>query len=201
MNTVEKVCSKDLSTAEFEKRYMDAGVPVIITGITTQWEAQRKWVIGSSPAWAYLTERFGLATVPVKKMSCKIDSTTLSYGLDDKTVEIKFSDFIKHWKKRYYNTESDEEVWYLKDWHMTKEFSQKTGYTTPEYFTKDWLNWWYDNGTPKGGDDYRFVYMGEKGTWTPMHHDVMYSFSWSANICGRKKWILFPPSEVRTYLQ
>ena len=44
-------------------------------------------------------------------------------------------------------------------------------------------------------DDYRFVYMGPKGTWTPFHADVFRSFSWSANICGRKRWIFFPPGE------
>lgn len=30
---------------------------------------------------------------------------------------------------------------------------------------------------------------------TPFHADVFTSFSWSVNICGRKKWILFPPGE------
>jgi hypothetical protein len=44
-------------------------------------------------------------------------------------------------------------------------------------------------------DDYRFVYMGPKGSWTPFHADVFRSFSWSANICGKKKWIFFPPGE------
>ncbi|CAJ0923015.1 unnamed protein product [Ranitomeya imitator] len=28
---------------------------------------------------------------------------------------------------------------------------------------------------------------------TPFHADVFRSYSWSANICGRKKWLLFPP--------
>lgn len=30
---------------------------------------------------------------------------------------------------------------------------------------------------------------------TPLHEDVYCSFSWSVNIVGRKKWILFPPGE------
>lgn len=44
-------------------------------------------------------------------------------------------------------------------------------------------------------DDYRFVYMGPAGSWTPFHADVFRSYSWSANICGRKKWLLFPPGQ------
>lgn len=30
---------------------------------------------------------------------------------------------------------------------------------------------------------------------SPLHVDVMTSFSWSTNICGQKKWVLFPPGE------
>jgi oxalate decarboxylase/phosphoglucose isomerase-like protein (cupin superfamily) len=37
--------------------------------------------------------------------------------------------------------------------------------------------------------------MGSKGTWTPLHTDVLTSYSWSTNVCGKKKWTLFPPSE------
>ena len=32
-----------------------------------------------------------------------------------------------------------------------------------------------------------------RGTRTPLHHDVLFSHSWSANICGRKHWIFYPP--------
>lgn len=41
--------------------------------------------------------------------------------------------------------------------------------------------------------DYRFVYLGVRGTSTPLHSDVLRSFSWSANIAGRKLWRLLPP--------
>lgn len=66
----------------------------------------------------------------------------------------------------------------------------------------------------------RFVYLGPKGSWTGLHADVFRSYSWfvyvgaaivqlstmvvetyfflfrSFNVCGRKKWILFPPAEA-----
>ena len=44
---------------------------------------------------------------------------------------------------------------------------------------------------------YRFVYCGVQGTWTPMHVDVARSFSWSVNVCGRKKWLMVPPSRAK----
>jgi hypothetical protein len=124
----------------------------------------------------------------------------------------------------------------------------------------DWLNKWWDRrselatgaagrGAAPGGwrgwtaaatvalparaDDYRFCYMGPAGSWTPLHHDVLRSYSgsvalslrttahplhtrftdifgtsvseatmrpnprsysWSANVCGVKRWLLFPPA-------
>lgn len=30
---------------------------------------------------------------------------------------------------------------------------------------------------------------------TPLHADVLRSFSWSTNICGRKRWLFFPPDQ------
>lgn len=38
-----------------------------------------------------------------------------------------------------------------------------------------------------GASDYRFVYVGPAGSWTPLHSDVLRSYSWSANVGGRKR--------------
>ena len=73
-------------------------------------------------------------------------------------------------------------------------FPDSKVYETAIYFSVDWLNehWLQDiNET----DDYRFVYIGPKGSWTPFHADVYGSFSWSANVIGRKRWILLPAGQ------
>eukprot|EP00879_Flechtneria_rotunda_P022953 GHRR01024262.1.p1 GENE.GHRR01024262.1~~GHRR01024262.1.p1 ORF type:complete len:272 (+),score=112.44 GHRR01024262.1:1844-2659(+) len=44
--------------------------------------------------------------------------------------------------------------------------------------------------------DYRFVYLGPAGSWTPLHSDVLRSYSWSANVVGRKRWWLLPPEHT-----
>lgn len=44
--------------------------------------------------------------------------------------------------------------------------------------------------------DFRFCYLGPAGTFTPLHRDVYASYSWSANIVGRKMWWLFPPDRI-----
>ena len=61
-------------------------------------------------------------------------------------------------------------------------------YVCPRYFSDDWLN-----GAAGMGDAYKFVYLGPRGTVTPLHADVLNSYSWSSNVCGRKLWYLVPP--------
>eukprot|EP01043_Picozoa_sp_COSAG02_P031378 COSAG02_NODE_2045_length_10020_cov_2.699224_4_plen_1005_part_00 len=105
----------------------------------------------------------------------------------------------------------------------TRPFESRSLYEPLPHFAEnfDWLNRWWDHlnterrrestsastaskGTAspevstcsidKGRlDDYRFVYLGPKGSWTPLHHDVLASYSWSVNLCGIKRWLLFPP--------
>lgn len=75
-------------------------------------------------------------------------------------------------------------------------FSSYKAYETPMYFKSDWLNEFWDQRSDVS-DDYRFVYMGPKGSWTPFHADVFRSHSWSANICGCKRWLIYPPGQEK----
>ncbi|XP_050225834.1 arginine-specific demethylase JMJ20 isoform X2 [Mercurialis annua] len=88
-----------------------------------------------------------------------------------------------------------------------QEYPEYVAYRTPLFFSDDWLNLYLDHHRMhKNPDvyqesneiccsDYRFVYMGAKGSWTPLHADVFRSYSWSANICGKKKWVFLSPSQ------
>ncbi|KAL4360350.1 hypothetical protein AHAS_Ahas08G0168600 [Arachis hypogaea] len=96
---------------------------------------------------------------------------------------------------------------YLKDWHFVKEYPEYVAYKTPIFFCDDWLNLYLDNYRMHTDSDkyqenneiccsdYRFVYMGVKGSWTPLHADVFRSYSWSANVCGKKRWLFLDPSQ------
>eukprot|EP00850_Spirogloea_muscicola_P025514 SM003367S12873 [mRNA] locus=s3367:372:1267:+ [translate_table: standard] len=113
----------------------------------------------------------------------------------------------------------DEKLLYPKDWHFVKEYPEYGAYETPPWFAEDWLNWYLDRHALRAGaasgvgeardakelcgsDDYRLVYMGPRaatpccnpGTWTPVH--VLASFSWSVNICVRKRWLLLPADQT-----
>lgn len=94
---------------------------------------------------------------------------------------------------------------YMKDFHFAlrqrqREPKPEPYYAVPPPLDDDWLNEWWDDadggegrGRARREDDYRFLYLGPAGSRTPMHHDVLCSYSWSANLAGRKRWVLFHP--------
>lgn len=66
-----------------------------------------------------------------------------------------------------------EEVLYIKDWHLA--LADEEFYEPPELMKDDWMNEYYlnrENGEGKTRDDFRFVYIGEKDSFTGLHKDV-----------------------------
>ncbi|NXS85047.1 JMJD4 protein, partial [Erpornis zantholeuca] len=128
----------------------------------------------------------GEALVPVANCDVK------EYNSNPKE-QLPFKEYVEYWREYIRNGyHSSRGCLYLKDWHLSRAFPELDVYTTPVYFSSDWLNEYWD---AVAVDDYRFVYMGPKGSWTPFHADVFRSYSWSANICGRKKWLLYPAGQ------
>jgi hypothetical protein len=66
-----------------------------------------------------------------------------------------------------------ERILYVKDWHLFQEYPEDARlYTVPPYFQDDWLNMFCLQSSSLNNQDYRFVYMGVNGSWTPLHADV-----------------------------
>ncbi|KAK9066466.1 hypothetical protein SSX86_013788 [Deinandra increscens subsp. villosa] len=198
IGSVEKVNGSEISYSDFATKYLSKNEPVVITGLMADWKATRDWVHDDGiPNLQFISSNFGKSKVQVA--DCGSREFT-----DQKRFEMSVAEFIDHWL----NVSSVEHGnLYLKDWHFVKEYPEYTAYTTPLFFCDDWLNLYLDNyqmhedhDTYQKRDniscsDYRFVYMGAKGTWTPFHADVFRSYSWSANVCGKKKWYFLSPEQ------
>ncbi|KAL3854984.1 hypothetical protein ACJMK2_014216 [Sinanodonta woodiana] len=180
----------EISYAEFFQRYLLENRPCIFSSrFTDSWKSRKEWVDETGcPNLFFLDKCFGKASVPVA--DCGKEEYS-SHPKESMTLT-SYIEYLKDKKEKGQN--SDERCLYLKDWHFTKAFPDYKAYVTPLYFRSDWMNEFWDSQNSID-DDYRFVYIGPKGSWTPFHADVFHSFSWSANICGRKKWIFFPPGE------
>ncbi|KAG6589436.1 2-oxoglutarate and iron-dependent oxygenase JMJD4, partial [Cucurbita argyrosperma subsp. sororia] len=193
-----------------QKRYMEKNQPVVLTGLMDDWKACSDWVDeNGQPNLRFFSTHFGKSKVQVA------DCNTRDFT-DQMRVEMSVSEFIDQWCKEAVqeergvtsnNGDIDKSVLYLKDWHFVKEYPNYAAYSTPHFVRDDWLNLYldsyrmhrdpdsYQEKDEISCSDYRFVYMGAKGSWTPLHADVFRSYSWSANVCGKKQWFLLPPSQ------
>ena len=178
-----------VSASQFFVNYLLPGRPALIRGLATDWRATSEWVDVSdgSPALDALAARFGSS--PVDVADCQLGEE--APRLTGWTVG-RFCDYLR-------SREADERSLYLKDWHCRAECeaaNEAPFYVTPLLVADDWLNGYYDAKGRSGSAttaDYRFVYLGPQGSCTPLHADVLRSFSWSTNVCGVKRWELYPP--------
>ncbi|XP_012683293.1 2-oxoglutarate and iron-dependent oxygenase JMJD4 [Clupea harengus] len=179
---------KNISYSKFFKNYLIPNHPCVFSKkFTEDWNCRKHWVTEEGkPNFSRLLQQFEETAVPVANCSVK------EYNANPKQI-IAFKEFIQYWRDYIQNGHSSPKgCLYLKDWHMHRSFPEHNSYSTPIFFSSDWLNEYWDSIEV---DDYRFIYMGPKGSWTPFHADVFRSYSWSANICGRKKWLLYPPGQ------
>lgn len=165
----DRVHKTNLTYEFFFRNYLMPNVPVIITGISDEWEC-RNWV-NSQPNsnlcdinFEYLKEQIGSDTkVPVS--NCHKE-----YFNSHESLEFGFHAYIDYWSDRVsrrvngqlVSGENTEKLFYLKDWHLRHRIPTYKFYETPLYFGSDWLNEYCE---ARRIDDYRFVYMGPKGTW------------------------------------
>lgn len=185
---------------DFLTSFLLPNIPVIIgPKLVQDWPALAQWTrkdppdsdVASRPSinWEFLADRFGHHKVAVADCA-QVDS----FG----NLEFRdavFRDVVTQWKR------GEGQSSYVKDWHLARTVEGPSicepdtpFYTTPGIFEDDWMNAYYSAHT---ADDFRFVYVGAASTYTPLHRDVYCSYSWSTNVCGRKRWWLFPPDQTR----
>ncbi|XP_053692301.1 2-oxoglutarate and iron-dependent oxygenase JMJD4 homolog [Sabethes cyaneus] len=185
---IKRISSKSLSYEEFFTEYLQTNTPVIITAVADQWECYRQWIMRSKTDddklnIAYLKAR--IKNVPVPVADCG-----KQYHNAHEKQDMNFHVFLNYWHET--SAGGKESKLYLKDWHLRELLPDYQFYETPVFFASDWLNEYLIDLEQ---NDYMFVYIGPKDTWTPFHADVFSSYSWSTNISGMKKWLLLPPGQ------
>jgi hypothetical protein len=184
---IERVHCNELSYDQFEHAYMRPNRPVVIQGLAEQWNASKEWICQRNdkvePNLAHLSARFGTEAVHVFEQSRA--GFTASRPI---RTAMTLADYADWWEEHRASSDSADErqLLYLKDWTFRSSHPACDVYRCPHYFREDWLNKATNNA-------YSFCYVGPKGTSTNLHADVLLSFSWSTNVCGRKQWMLVPP--------
>ncbi|KAF9104850.1 JmjC domain-containing protein 4 [Mortierella sp. AM989] len=183
-----------LSYNTFFQQYLEPNLPVIVgPELTKHWRARQQWVCSDTgkPNFENLREQLCTTPVQVPVADCQTKDFT-----DQKRSTMDLRTFLNEWEAN--SLASTPSRTYLKDFHFVRTFPHYDAYETPDIFRDDWMNEFWTRRMDMD-DDYRFVYCGGDGTFTPFHADVYRSYSWSANICGIKKWTLFPPDQEHLF--
>lgn len=119
------------------------------------------------------------------------------------TREMTFSEWLELVDDGEDNSDQSSSLFYLKDWHLQawlikacrskrtpQDYDPLVLYNPIPFFEVDLLNAFLTQFTE---GDYRFCYWGPRGSFTNWHSDVLNSFSWSYNVCGRKRWTFQVP--------
>lgn len=162
VNEIEEHHADKLTYNDFFEQFMIRNVPVLISGIAEQWECMN-WVLDSQANTENCNVNFEYLKHKIdSKQIVPIANCSKVYFNSHEKTEITFDEFIHYWQCQVQQIEHDSsELLYLKDWHLRRNQSYQF-YKTPIYFASDWLNEYCEE---KNSDDYRFVYMGPKGTW------------------------------------
>ena len=181
----------DISASEFRRKFHQGNVPCKLRGLDSREFAavSTNWVCtdGAINKDWFLDVVSRDTLVPVRKQS---SGTIDSDGRAEECETVEWS------MTRWTNSEPEPRL-YLKDWHLVKHLQDRgisqSLYEVPAHFQRDILNEYLARVT---GGDYKFVYWGPAGSHTPMHSDVLNSFSWSYNVVGTKEWTFYPPGET-----
>ena len=189
--TIPLIHVDDISVSEFRRKFQQGNVPCKLLGLDSRELAtlSTTWVSrdGTINRDWFLEVVGGDTLIPVRKQSSG------SMDNDGRAEECETAE----WTMRKWVTSDPEPHLYLKDWHLVKHLKDvgaiQSLYEVPDYFQLDILNEFLSRVT---GGDYKFAYWGPAGSHTPMHSDVLNSFSWSYNVIGTKKWTFYPPGET-----
>ncbi|MES1909750.1 MAG: hypothetical protein MHM6MM_002445 [Cercozoa sp. M6MM] len=210
---IDRVPASKMTVDRFNDEFDRRNVPVLLENATAGWKCMQCWTTDSQSGGRkvnvqYLSREYGTAKATLSNCSFQEwETTSVQEGvtvakflqsLDATEVE---ADVSRHFSVQ----EAVQEVYgafqqhrsrayYLRDLTLFRQCkSAMREFDLPAVFADDWFNAHCDREML--AEDYRFVYLGAKDSYTPMHHDVMRSHSWSSNVFGTKLWIMLPPCD------
>lgn len=146
------VIEEEIPYNEFFQNYLLKNQACVIKNVAKNWQSYRSWIANNGISFDYMLSKYGDLDVTVYNCEQK-------YYNSQTTENFKFKDYVAYWRNFKDNKASD--LLYLKDWHL-KNCTKDNFYEVPIYFSSDMLNEYL---CETNQDDYRFVYMGPKGTW------------------------------------
>ena len=169
--SIERIHWKELSLEEFRNRYEIPKIPVIIQGLTDEWE-MKNWDLRQMGS-----ETGSFRNVPMKA------------GEDDNgySTKIKLKYFID-----YMYRNRDDSPLYVFDSSFDEDSVGKSmleSFDVPFYFRDDLFSLVGEARRPP----YRWFLVGPERSGSNLHIDPLATSAWNTLLSGVKRWVLFPP--------
>lgn len=168
----------NLSPREFKREYLRPRRPVVITDAAEHWEARHLWT------FEFFREHCGSTPVILYRYDRENEYTP------GDVIEMTLGEYIDG-----VTTHSLEEFpYYLRDnWRLFHAYPElMRHHDVPPYFFD-----WFRLLPPFMRMPYPRIFVGPKGAITPLHTDVWQTHAWLTQIVGRKRWLLFEPSQAQ----
>lgn len=161
-----------LTPEQFVEKYEFTRTPVIFTDIVKHW-----------PIYQILKRNF--TNLSLKKDLLTLPGRSLT-PLRCEFTYMNLDDYV-----RYAKEQVDERPIYMFDSEFSQVLDSEKMYTVPEHFARDdYFRLLGETVRPK----YRWIIAGPARGGSSFHVDPNYTHAWNANLTGRKRWLLFPPS-------
>jgi hypothetical protein len=172
----QTVMNMEIGPSSFRKNYLEAGEPLVISGLAKGWMALEKW----TPA--YLKQQYGELEVPIRDYQ----------GTNGKPYlkrQMKLRDYLDYWE-RLDEKAAEKENLYLAEWNFAQQCpGLLDDFETPAHFQEDWIE-----KLPRNLQFGRlWIFIGHAGVHTPVHTDTFFTSAWLTMICGDKVVRLVSP--------
>jgi hypothetical protein len=184
------IIDANVSYQDFQDQFLRPLKPCIFLGLTEGWPAARDWTTVDSTSGELIPNFQALKDAFGKYDGCVTFCDETDVNGDAVQQEMPITQFIDGILPAVDNSTRKT---YLKDFHFMRfKTSATQPYTVPQYFQGRtflgfWLmvdDWFNRFAIKTDKDDFRFLYLGEDSSFTPLHHDVCMSHSWSTSLCG-----------------
>ena len=149
-----------------------------IIGKMNNWECMKKWNV------KYFNDNFGTMKIPVKNLVMNLIDDD-----DDLNIESwKFSDYLN-----YYEDKNELPNYYASDLVISNLSNDLFNDYSFELINK------IDLLRNCNLENYRWVFIGKKNTYTRLHFDVISTSAWLGVISGKKRFIIFDDIESKVF--